>query len=309
MISAMRMFPFAILLPVLFLLGCHQSSSGHSQEDQSDLPFKGALVSTHFSSLEELKSIVKIEYFSDGSPFARLTHSSDGGAVTSVLESGVTESHFIRAQKGGFRERASLGLKSPYSVMNRADLKRTLFLARKRFDIFGEGDVAFYNIAQQMVSNITTRDSMAIPLKDFSEKGYLNTFNHITAQALLTTLFSEELADFIADVHERDRLPALITGKFTKEQIEDLDNGPVDNYVDIINNEWGQELGKRLQKKYDINRSTKWTAEFLTQYLNDVQNYYSYTFQMGFEPFRPTDEVIKRYSSKIQVVMKGALKL
>ena len=97
----------------------------------------------------------------------------------------------------------------------------------------------------------------------------------------------------------------MITGKFPEEEIKDLEEGPVDNYVDLINNEWGQELGKQLKKKYNINRETYWTPELLANYLNDIQSYYSWAFQIGFKPFRPEDEVIQRFSNKVNGAMEG----
>ena len=82
----------------------------------------------------------------------------------------------------------------------------------------------------------------------------------------------------------------------------------MDNYVDLINNEWGQELGKQLKEKYNIDRETNWTPELLANYLNDLQSYYSWAFQIGFEPFRPEDDVVRRFSDKINIVMQGRLK-
>ena len=140
--------------------------------------------------------------------------------------------------------------------------------------------------------------------EDLSEKGYLNTFNHITGQAFMTSIFSEKFADFIADVHERGNMPELITGVFTNDQIMDLEKGPVDNYVDMINNEWGQELGERLKKKHQITSTTNWAVEFLAMFLNDIQQYYSWTFQVGFEPFKPEDDVVKKFSFKLKKVLR-----
>jgi hypothetical protein len=42
----------------------------------------------------------------------------------------------------------------------------------------------------------------------------------------------------------------------------------------------------------------------LANYLNDLQSYYSWAFQIGFEPFRPEDELVARFSKKINAVMK-----
>jgi len=275
---------------------------------------KGALLSTRFKSFEELKKVIQIEYYKviPGSdyamykkPLVRLTHSSIGREVTSILKSGVSEADFIRARDGGFWDRVQLALHSPYFVINRNDLLRVFNLSRRRHYMFGEGDVAFYDLAETMLFNISDDDLALMHFEDLSEKGFINTFNHITPQAFMTTLFSEELADFIADTHERQNMPELITGKFTEDQLTDLQNGPVDNYVDLINNEWGQELGKLLREKHDINRNTYWTPELLVDYLNDIQSYYSWAFQIGFKPYRPEDQVVIRFSNKINRVMGG----
>ena len=170
--------------------------------------------------------------------------------------------------------------------------------------MFGEGDLAFYDLAETMVYNISDDDLTLMPSEDLSEKGYLNTFNHITAQAFITSIYSEEIADFVADVHERYHHPELITGDFTDDLRSDLENGPVDNYIDLLNNEWGQELGKQLKEKYHLTRHTYWTPELLADYLNDVQDYYSWAFQIGFKPFKSTDEKVIRFSKKINSVNK-----
>ena len=274
---------------------------------------KGALLLTRFKSFEELKTVIQIEYFNGssssnhvvhGSPLVRLTHSSNGREVTSILTSGISELDMMRAKDGGFWDRVWLGLNSPYCVINRRDLLRVHLLARRIGMIFGEGDVAYYDLAETTLYNISDDDLAFMRSEDLSEKGYINTFNHITAQALMTSMFSERLADFIVDAHELRRMPELTTGKFTEDQLADLENGPVDNYVDIINNEWGQELGKLLGKKHNISRKTYWTPELLANYLNDIQSYYSWAFQIGFKSFRTADEVVIRFSNKINRVME-----
>jgi len=169
--------------------------------------------------------------------------------------------------------------------------------------VYGECDVAFYDLAESMANNITKMDKAAMSSKDLSEKGYINTFNHIVAQAMISAIFSERMADFIADAHERRNMPSLITGEFTREQLTDIENGPADNYLDIINNEWGQEIGKQLKTKYNICRSTVWTQELLVECINDIQSYCSRVFGIGFEPFWHSDEVIIRFAEKLNVVL------
>jgi hypothetical protein len=278
----------------------------------SEMAGKGALLLTRVESFEALKKIIRIEYLNSpteanpnptGKPGVRLTHSSDGREITSLLTTGVSEGDFLAAQDSGIFARVQLVLRSPYSVWHRKDLRRAFALSRKRGAIFGVGDPAFYDLAETMSIHITDYDKAKMTPKDLGEKGYINTFNHFIAQSMVTSIFSERLADLIADAHERYNMPELILGEFTTEQLADLETGPTDNYLDIINNEWGQEFGKVLREKYNITRKTYWTTELLENYLNDIQVYFSCAFQIAFEPFRATDELVIRFSNKINTVM------
>ncbi len=274
----------------------------------------GALLASRFATLEELMEVIDIEYFRDStatdsagqvSSAVRITHCSNGREVVSVLKLGLSEGDIKDARDGDIWDQLDLGFTSPFTVMSRKDLQVAFILSRRRPNLYGEGDPAFFDLAQTTVENIVTKEIAFVNPRDSSEKGYLNSFNHITAQAFLTSIFSEELADFIADLHERHHMPELITGEFTPEQLIDPDKNPVDNYVDVVNNEWGQELGKWLRGKYQINRETYWTPELLTNYLNDLQSYYSWAFQIGFKPYRADDQVVTRFATKINVVKDG----
>lgn len=284
----------------------------HAYEKQRSIAsgqqrINGALLATRFQSLDALKSAIDIEYFNGGgyeNTMVRLRHCSNGIEVVSELRAGISQGDLARARDGGFLERLRLLVRSPFAIMNREDLTKVYMLARRRGDLFGANDVAFYHLAEQSVRHINTAALAYLNPRDRGEKGFLNSFNHITAQAFITSCFSEALADFVADIHERYTMPALITGKFTEEQLNDSIKNPVDNYVDIINNEWGQEIGKELKAKYKITGDTHWTPELLANYLNDLQSYYCWAFQIGMKPFRPGDEIIVRFADKINRVMK-----
>jgi hypothetical protein len=279
---------------------------------------KGALLGTRFTSIDELKTIIQIEYengliaadsIAPENNWVKVRHCSCDRAVISVLEKGVKQNDLVKAkEESGLWARLAVLFGCPYAVMNRRDLEKVYNLARWRPELYGVDDLAFFDIAKSMAENINTPDLAFKNTRDSTEKGYLNTFNHITAQAIVTTCFSEEMADFIADIHERDRHPELITGIFTPAQIVDLEEGPVDNYVDIVNNEWGQEIGKQLKAKYGITRETKWTPELLANYLNDLQVYFIEAFQIGFKPFRPEDKVVRGFADKMSMVFKGGKK-
>jgi hypothetical protein len=314
----------------IFFIGCNQeaentavnsfrkcTSTSWGSNDSMDTNIhktgRGALLGTRIASFEEIKTIIQIEYengpiTADSSApennWVKVHHCSYGREVIGVLEKGTTEGDLYKA-KDAILPRFRVLFGCPYAVMNRRDLDKIYSLARILPFSFGVDDVAFFDIAKALVKNINTPDLAFKNTRDSTEKGYLNTFNHFTAQAIVTSCFSEELADFVADIHERDRHPELITGRFTPAQIADLGEGPVDNYVDIVNNEWGQEIGKQLKVKYGINRATNWTPELLANYLNDMQAYYIWAFQIGFKPFRAEDKVVRVFANKMNTVMRN----
>ena len=316
----------------IFFIGCNQAAENTTvntfrkctsmslgSDDSTDAYIyktgRGALLGTRITSFEEMKTIIQIEY--ENGPIAadstapvnswvRVRHCSYDSEVISVLEKGTTDGDLMKAVDA-FLPRFTVLFGCPYAVMHRRDLDKIFVLTRFRPELFGIGDLAFFDIAKALVENINTPDLAIKNTRDSTEKGYINTFNHFTAQAIITSCFSEKLADFVADIHERDRHPELITGIFTQAQIADLEEGPVDNYVDIVNNEWGQEIGKQLKVKYGINRQTNWTSELLANYLNDIQAYYIWAFQIGFKPFKPEDKVVRVFANKMNTVLRDDL--
>jgi len=271
------------------------------------------LLASRLNSFEELKSVVDIQYstsnfWSDYSK-VELRHCSLRKEVSSILESGLDQSEIMKVRGGGIFDKASFLLKAPFAVANRMDLIKVYNLIRRKPMTFSEGDVAFYDFAERSVENINTKELAFIHPRDSSEKGYINSFNHITAQAFITSCFSEELANFIADVHERKNMPELTTGKFTEKQMTDKDNFHIDNYVDMINNEWGQEIGKELKTKYNISQATYWTPELTANYLNDLQRLYSQLYQIGFKPYSSDDQIVIKFAKKINIVMQGSLNM
>jgi hypothetical protein len=322
MLPGMCVIRFLILFLVVASSGCSKpqhvlySPMGNTTRlsdnsiisDSLNKAGKEALISTRFTSFEKLKAVIDIQYFKNipmkirSRPVkneVRLKHKSGDREVISILKSGISQTDFLNARKGNIWDKLLLGLKCPYAAINKGDLWIIENLGRRKPWWYGKGDVAFYDLAETMVAHIRPEDTKKMLPKDLTEKGFLNTFNHITAQAFMTSAFSEQTADFVADVHELYNMPELITGKFSEKQLTDLAEGPVDNYVDLINNEWGQELGKGLAKKYNISRYTYWTPELMASYLNDIKSYQSWCFQIGFYPYKVSDEVVVRFARKI----------
>ena len=292
------------VLPVLILTLTNCTSK--KDESGSSLNTPKALLATRFESLDDFKRSIDIKYEKTLSSKSKvtLTYHNSGSTIVSELCSGVSQTDILDAKNGTVLDKAQFMLKSPFAVRSRNDLGKIYLLARRQANIFGYGDAAFYDLAQTSEKNINTIDLGYLNSRDSSEKGYINTFNHITAQAIITTLFSEELADFIADVHELHNMPELTTGDFSLEQMKDTVQYPLDNYVDMINNELGQEIGNTLKAKYSITSSTEWTAELLSNYLNDIQRYYMWSFGIGLKPYKANNIKVKKFAQKINKVMK-----
>jgi hypothetical protein len=320
----MRTWPFSFFFFLVMIAGCNHnankaqdisndiSTEKHDSLTHHEKAGKGALLLTRFKSLEEFKEVISIEYATDyrdsiqsehGKAEVKLEYRSGGVVVTSILKEGISQADFLKVRNGSLWGKMLLGLQCPYALIHKQELTSIEHLSRRRPPLFGKGDVAFYDLAETMVNQISDEDWLDMSCEDISEKGYLNTFNHIAAQAFMTSIFSEQLADFIADVHELYNMPALIDGNFTESQLADFENGPVDNYLDMINNEWGQELGKELGKKYGIDRHTVWTPQLVRDYLNDIQLYHSWAFDISFKPFRTTDAVVRQFANKINTVL------
>ncbi len=279
--------------------------------DFADVGLGGSLLASRVKDLDHLKSLIDIKYYSRG-------YLSKGGSLdndrvelslcffdeisTSVLSKGVNQSDILKARDGDIWAKLALLLESPYAVINHKNLKKIYILSRRRYDLFGRDDVAFYDLAESSVLKIRNKYQAYKVEKDSSELGFINSFNHITAQALITSCFSKDIASFIADVHERDAMPELINGAFTKEQIEHPIKNPIDNYVDMINNNYGQRLGLILKEKYEIDKETVWTEELLTNYLNDIQEHYSWSFDLSFIPFSENEDIIKRFVRKLNMI-------
>lgn len=265
------------------------------------------LLASRFKSFDDFKSKVLIKYFtnSNSSNSKVLLKLKNNNTVTNCkLESGLSQDDIFKAKSGSILDKIKLTIKSPFAIRNRKNLEKAFLLARRKKRMFSYRDIAFYDLALALTKHINDKELAYKNAKDSGEKGYINTFNHVAAQAIITSFFSKELASFMADVHERKNMKELTTGKFTPEQLKDTTNYPEDNYVDIINNVIGQKLGMALKNKYKINRNEKCSSVLMANYLNDLQSYFSWSLGTGFEPFHASDEIVVRFAHKLNVALR-----
>jgi hypothetical protein len=298
----------AILSLLVLILSSCKLNSSPQQSCKRDIP--KALLATNYSSLDDLKQEVVITYGAETNKddtvtsYVTLEYSKDGLTIEDKLMSGISQQEIMEIKNGSILDKLKFIIKQPFAVRSRFHFTNIFELARRIEYKYGVGDIAFYFLAEECVNRISFNERVQKRAKDLGEKGYLNTFNHIMAQAFITAIYSEKHAEYIADVHERMNMPELTTGKFTEEQLKDSINYPVDNYVDMINNEIGQELGKVLKHKYIINEETNWSPELLTHFLNDLIRYYSDSFSVRIKPFKVDETLVIKFSKKLNIVLK-----
>ena len=271
------------------------------------------LLSTRFKNLEHFKKCASIIYYKDYTKLDSIEclqsivdvcYISNGEKIIRRMNSGLDQKEVMNLEKADNFTRTGFVLSNPDIIRQRKELEKAYILARRKPVMFGPGDISFYDLAEASFKHINTPDLAFQNPRDSTEKGYINTFNHITAQAIITSFFSEELADLIADLHERNNMPEITSGRFSKKQLQDTFNSPEDNYVDIINNEIGQKIGLKLKDKYKLNDDTVFTPQLLASYLNEIQTYYMWSLEIGLDNFRATDEMLIKFSSKINRILE-----
>lgn len=304
-----------ILIITLILSACGDRIEERITECQSigDESQQYALLASRIKDLEELKKLIRLKYVkpsdSQSSKMVELTYCSRLDTIVSILKEGISQTEVVEASEGGLWGKVEVLFSEPSIIQNRKHFKDIYLLSRRRYDIYGYGDVAFYDLALESSRKIISKPTAFLKARDSSEKGFINSFNHITAQSIITSIYSRKIADLVADVHERYNMPELIEGNFKHDQLTDSNNNPVDNYVDMINNEIGQVLGMKLKEKYNIELHQPWSSTLLTNYLNDLQKFYSRAFQIRCRPFHRDEALIIRFTKKLNTYHKLKYKL
>jgi len=301
-----RSLNYLIIVLLCLHFGCRPTSTNKDKvcSFSEKVDQRYALMASKFEDLEALKELVRISYQEEKSLFrskkksVELNFCSRLGDVYSSMSEGMSQAEILDAKRSNFTDKLEVLYSEPRVIQNRKHLKDIFLLARRRYDLYTYGDPAFYDLSLAAFEK-TYIDSNLLSARDLGEKGLINTFNHITGQAMVSSIYSAELADLVADLHERQNMPELIDGNFSEAQLNDSLDNPVDNYVDMVNNEVGQMLGRRLKEKYQIRLHQQWTPKLLCDYLNDLQEFYSRAFHLKMLPFREDEEVVRRFCVKL----------
>ena len=126
-------------------------------------------------------------------------------------------------------------------------------------------------------------------------------FLHVFGQAIITTIWGRDAADFAGDIHERDQPALIVGGTFTKK----TEDQAIDNYCDMVNNIHGQAWGEQLSQSLGVDGDTVWTPEILTQYVNMMQALITGSFGWKTNYFQATHPEIVKFAATLNEAVHG----
>jgi RHS repeat-associated protein len=247
-----------------------------------DLDGAEPLVASNYKTLTDLKSAIKmVHYKHNQKQTVMMTNSFLGMHVIDVLVSGETSQEDLKkARDGGFWAKTGAVAKDPSAAFYKNDLEKIEKMSyRKKND----QKLAFQDIALLLASKTINPPG-----------GIDNTYLHVAGQAFITALFGEGAANYSGHLHEAAH-ESLFTG--VSKDIKD-EQSMIDNYADLINNQWGQAFGKQIMGELDV--SGDWTNENTADFLNKLQDKLSETMGTKFSgKHSAEDEVVKGFTKLI----------
>lgn len=282
----------------------------------TDSDSRKPLIATDYKSLRELKRELDITYSpaqfipdNDGGIAmpAYVTISHPGGGINmanTLSESTIKQEELKRATNANPFYQALTATAHPEVGVFRSELDSIRMLSFVRHNRSGSAIGVISNSMFTRIRNkppdthrsYATAKGMA---KISAHDAIRNMMLHVFGQAIITTLHGRVVADLAGDIHERDQ-DSLITGKIAVTEEKDA----VDNYTDLVNNLYGQELGEELRLTFDINRDTTWTPELVTSYLNAAQRYFHQHKGWRFQEFSKNDDEVKKFTSLLNEVQE-----
>src|SRR5215218_4154432 len=124
-----------------------------------------------------------------------------------------------------------------------------------------------------------------------------NMLLHVFGQAVITTIYGRSTADLVGDIHERDQ-PSLISGKILPAE----ERQAIDNYADMVNNLYGQDIGERVSKTLGVSSSTVWTPALTAKFVNAIQGEIASEMGWKMTPFGAKDAQIVKFSALLNEV-------
>ena len=274
------------------------------------------LVATDFKTLADLKKELEITYIPSSfekrwspsekaydykyTPASVTVSHSKGGLTTSntLSEETVKQEELKKANSGSFWDKSKLAAAHPELVWHKGDLEAIDKLSFVKKNTSG---TAIGKVSDAIFEHISNKPRMVRigtgKQKLSSHDATKNMLLHVFGQAIITTLLGRAAADLAGDIHERDQ-DSLISGSISKSE----ERQAIDNYIDMVNNLYGQELGEELGAQLDADDGTDWTAELTAKYLNAVQDYFHEHKGWKFTQFKQEDTLVARFTALLNEV-------
>jgi RHS repeat-associated protein len=274
----------------------------NSPEGKTDPDGHKPKIANDYRDLAALKKSVDITYTPSGrfsSASVAVSDKAKASIGTNTLsESNPGQAQLKKAAAGDWGDKLSFAASNPRAALYRNDLEKIEKLAFVKKNSSG---TALGHIADEMVGHLATKPSGPTVMigkdKVTMVDATKNMVLHVFGQAVITTLLGRGAADYAGDLHERDQ-PSLISGKIAKTE----ERQAIDNYSDMVNNLYGQDIGERVSAKLGITSSTVWNAKLTAKYLNAVEDAIAKEMGWKMTPFSAGDAEVKKFTSLLNEV-------
>ncbi len=259
------------------------------------------LIANEFKDIAALRKAVDIKYTPRRftSAYVSVTDKAKKSKGTNELsEGGVGQADLKKAAAGDLADKIGFGLGNPSVVWHKSELEG---IEKLSYVAKNTSHTALMKISDAMYTHIAKpsagptyfigKDKVDMP------GATRNMLLHVFGQAVITTVYGRSAADFAGDIHERDQ-PSLITGKIGATE----ERQAIDNYSDMINNLYGQDIGERVSKTLGVSSSTVWTPAMTAKYVNAIQAEIATEMSWKMTPFSAKAAEIARFSALLNEV-------
>ena len=253
-------------------------------------------IANRYKDMADLKKDISVKYSPDEVAVSDTKKLKLG--TNTLSEDQLGQDEIKKAQSGSNIDKILVGIAHPGAAWYRKELEGINKMSYVKQNASG---TAIGHISDQMYSHLSTKPTGPTVMKGKDKVTYgdatKNMLLHVFGQSAITTVFGRGAADYAGDTHERDQ-GSLITGAFKPGEIRDA----IDNYSDMVNNLYGQDIGERVAAKLGITSSTVWTPALTAKYVNAVQGEIAKEMKWKFTPFAATDPEIKKFSALLNEV-------
>lgn len=275
---------------------------GSSPVTMTDPDGRKPLIANNYKDLAALKKAVDIKYTPAGkisSAEVSVTDKAKKSKGTNTLSEGTAGQAEIKKAAGGdWGDKLAFGAANPSAVWHKSALEGIEKLSYAKKNTAGSAlghisDAMYPHIAKPPTGGAVWIGKVKVTMPDATK----NMLLHVFGQAVITTIYGRSAADYAGDLHERDQA-SLISGAILPAE----ERQAIDNYADMINNLYGQDIGERVAKTLGVSSSTVWTPALTAKYVNAIQGEIASEMGWKMTPFSATDPQIVKFSALLNEV-------